>query len=103
MIDLFNSSISLVLSLVIGWTVMSKHVKDGVIVKIGLICLSIGFLAAWMITLQSGYKNSDALEVVHCLIYTGMAVCIGGYKWRTHDGGRGRRMNDWISIEWAEK
>lgn len=96
MLDLFNSWVSFLLAMVIAWAVMSKHVKDGVIVKFGLICLSVGFLVAWMITLQSGYKNSDALESVHCLIYVGLAICVGGYLWRTRCNGKERRATDWI-------
>lgn len=96
MLDLFNSWISFLLAMTIGWAIMSKHIRDGIIVKLGLICLSIGFLAAWLLTLQHGYKNSDALEAIHCLIYIGLAICAGGYLWRTRANGQGRRVTDWV-------
>lgn len=96
MMNLFNSWMSFMLAMVLAWAVMSHHIKDGIVVKIGLICLSLSFLAAWLLTLQTGYQNSEALEAVHCLIYVGLTFCIAGYFWRTRVNGQGRRASDWI-------
>jgi hypothetical protein len=96
MVDMFNSWMSFTLAIVIAWAIMSKHVRDGIVVKIGLICLSISFLSAWLLTLQNGYQNSEALEAIHCLIYIGLAICVAGYFLRTRITAKGRRATDWI-------
>ena len=96
MVDTFNSWMSCALAMVIAWAIMSHKIKDGVIVKIGLICLSLGFLAAWLLTLQSNYRDGDAMEAVHSIIYIGMVICACGYLWRTRFTKQGRRANDWI-------
>jgi hypothetical protein len=106
MIDLFNSGVSLALALVFAWGIMSHRVRDGVVIKIGLICMSLGFLGAWGISMQTrSQANIDGLEAVHTLIYIGLIVCVVGYMFRrrreskrTAGNSRARRVSDWVDL-----
>ena len=106
MIDLFNSAVSLALALVFAWGIMSHRVRDGVVIKFGLICMSLGFLGAWGISMQTKAEmNTDGLEAVHTLIYIGLIICIVGYLLRRHKAMRAtqgaskaRRISDWMDL-----
>jgi hypothetical protein len=99
MIDYFNGGMALILSLTIAWAIMSHRVKDGIVVKIGLSCLSIGFLVAWLLSLERPL-NMDAMESVHALIYVGMIICVVGYLWRLKKPTQQytRRISDWMQL-----
>ena len=57
MIEAFNTIMSLVLALLASVAVLSARVRDGIIIKGGLICIALGFLGAALPTVS---------EVVEC-------------------------------------
>lgn len=98
MIDSFNGFMSVILCVLTGWAVMSNKVKDGVVVKIGLVCLSLGFFGAFAVYFENPNDHDRAIDAVHALIYIGVAVCIFGYWLRTRSG-LNRRIEDWLQTE----
>lgn len=98
MIDHFNAAMSLLLAAAIGWAILSHRVHDGVVVKFGLICLSLGFLGAFLIYLEGAHHHDQAMDNVHALIYIGLLICCFGYWLRTKEG-LNRRIKDWIDTE----
>lgn len=98
MMDLINAWASLALALLTGWAVMSRRVRDGVIIKAGLICLSVGFLCAGMVYLQTPNQHDRRIDAVHLLMYIGLLICLAGYYLRTRRG-LNRRLGDWIDLQ----
>lgn len=97
MIENFNTFMSLILSAITGWAVMSHRVRDGVTVKAGLIWVSIGFLCAALVSIDGGDHNS--LATAYALVFVGLLICAVGYLLRTHRSrrkGTMRRVSDWV-------
>lgn len=99
MLDTFNTTMALILSALSGWAVMSRRVKDGVIVKIALISLALGFLSLFFLALDPGGVEPRAFA--HALIYLGLLGLAVGYwlrcracrrKWQAMP----RRKADWV-------
>lgn len=99
MIENFNTFMSLILSVITGWAIMSQRVRDGVIVKSGLICVAIGFIGAALVSIDNGDHNS--LATAHALVFVGLLICAVGYLLRTHRSrrrGTMRRVSDWVDL-----
>lgn len=99
MIENFNTLMSMVLAALAGWAVMSHRVRDGVVVKSGLILVAVGFIGAALVALDSGDHNS--LASAHALVYVGLLVCALGYllRSRRHRTRRtSRRLSDWVDL-----
>lgn len=97
MLDALNTLMSLAISAFAGWAVMSPCVKDGIVIKIGLGLVSLGFLGAFF----PGVEPTGAAPLVfaHALISLGLLICAAGYLWRTRPQRpriRKRRSSDWI-------
>ena len=78
MIENFNTFMSLLLATISGWAIMSNKVRDGIVIKIGLSFVSIGFFGVFMIALESGGDKS----VGYALVHAGMLLCALGYLFR---------------------
>ena len=101
MIDTINTIMSLALALLSGWAVMSQRVRDGVVIKAGLICIALGFGAASLVTLNA--SGPDALAAAHALVHIGLLICGVGYllRKRMHKrrGIKGlHRLSDWVDL-----
>jgi hypothetical protein len=90
---MFDFVFFLSIAVVLSGFVFSKRIHDGVIIKAGLICTSLGFLGAAMIAIEGGDKFVNALY----LIGLGALTCIGGFIFRGWlTCGKCRRFTDWI-------
>ena len=99
MMETFNTGMSLILSLLAGWAVMSRRVRDGVLIKLALISLAIGFLSLFFLALEPG--GTEPRAFAHALIYLGLLGLAAGYwlrcracraKWQAMP----RRKADWV-------
>lgn len=78
-----NAAASGLISLVLIGAILSPKVHDGVVVKIGLICLAAGFGAIALRLLDGiGPDEVVGLERALLLVNAGIAVVIVGYLMR---------------------
>lgn len=101
MIANFNTFMSVLLASLAGWAIMSHRVRDGVIVKAGLICVALGFLGAALVSIDNGDHNS--LASAYALVFVGLLICAVGYLLRSRrHRSRGisaqRRLSDWVDL-----
>lgn len=97
LIQLFNTSAQFTLALVAGWAVMSPRVNDGIVIKIGLVGISIGFMASVLLSLEP--QGERALAMAHACVHIGALICWVGYLWRKvygKDRRYSKRMSDWV-------
>ena len=92
--DVLNTVVSFVLSAFSGWAIMSRCVRDGIIIKFGLALVSVGFLGAGFLGLDPG--GVRPLLAAHLLVSLGLLICVGGYLLRSRKRGKHlRRASDW--------
>ena len=63
------------------WAILSHRVRDGIVVKVGLIAMTAGFGSA-SLHLLSGDVPPQALARSVVLIEAGMVVALAGAIWR---------------------
>jgi hypothetical protein len=86
------------------WAVLSPRVHDGVVIKVGLILMALGFggIALRMLDPSSAPANQLAEMLARSvfLINIGAAVALAGYRWRTRHKPRvRRRATDWGDLD----
>ncbi len=92
-----NAAASLVLALLAAAAVISPRVRDGVVVKLGLILLALG-AAGLGLALVTGGPMDVALRALG-LQTAGLFVIVGGVLLRAlRPGPRRRRASDWIAL-----
>ena len=99
MIENFNTLMSMLLATITGWAIMSHRVRDGVVVKLGLILVALGFIGAALVSIDGGDHNS--LASAHALVFVGLLVCALGYllrKRRHKQRGGLHRLSDWVDL-----
>lgn len=83
LLSCINAAASGLISLVLIGAILSPKVHDGVVVKIGLICLAAGFGAIALRLLDGiGPDEVVGLERALLLVNSGIAVVIVGYLMR---------------------
>ena len=95
-----NALGSALICICLAWAVLTPGVRDGVIVKAGLICMSLGFgsIAARFVE-NDAIFDVVSLERAILLVNSGLAIVIIGYvlrKARTHHSLR--RATDWGAL-----
>lgn len=95
MLDAFNTTMSLLLSLLAGVAIMHRRVSDGIVIKGGLVCISVGFLGAFFVGLEG--SGPRPLSVSHALVHVGLLICVAGYLLRCRACGKQRRLSDFVS------
>lgn len=89
------------ISLVLVWAILSPRVRDGIVIKAGLICMAMGFGAVAAINLTD-HQSAHALARAQALISSGIAVVILGYLLRrVREGHPVRRETDWADLDEA--
>lgn len=93
---MFNAMFFLVVAFCISCLIMSHKIKDGVVIKFGLILVAIGFVGASSAVLENPENYLPSLR----LIGIGASVCIIGVVIRgLCTGGKCRRFSDWFEHE----
>jgi hypothetical protein len=99
MISLVNTVAVLMLSCAAGLAVMSKSFRDGVVMKVGLIFISFGYFANFLLSLQQ-HHHVQPRELADAIVYCGVLICAYGYARRVRkSAGRVKRRTDWISTQ----
>lgn len=95
MLDTFNATTSLLLFFLSGWAIVHPSVRDGIVIKIGLSCLSIGSLALFFSHVEPS-GGERPMMMAQALRNLGLLICTAGYLWRLRSGPRapGRRLSD---------
>lgn len=93
--DLFNTGMAALLSAAAGLAVMHPQIRCGFLAHVGLVFVSLGFLAVFLMGLQ-GSADHDALAVAHAMVHVGLLLCGAGYWRQFRRRGHQRRASDWI-------
>jgi hypothetical protein len=84
-----------VISLALVVAILSPRVRDGIVIKVGLCAMSLGFGAITMRWLFRPW-NIQMLEAAIAMVEVGAVVAVLGYVWRTRRAGHPlRRSTDW--------
>ena len=96
MIDLFNAISYFLLFVATATAIMHHRFRDGVLMKIGLILMSVGFFAECVLAIQ-GFTQGNPQAVAAALAHTGIIVCVWSYLRRMRaSSGKAKRVSDWI-------
>jgi uncharacterized membrane protein len=97
---LLNSLFCALLAALLGWAVLSRGTQDGLIIKVGLVLMSLGFLAVSCLLLQR--QTMDAFQPIlraGVLIHAGLVVVVVGWALRVRTGhSKLRRYADWVNL-----
>lgn len=93
----FNCIVTGLIAILLGWAVMSPKIKDGLVIKLGLACMAVGFFGvAAMSWLDQWWMMPRALAAIHL----GLLVCIAGAWYRTRKtGGLWSKVTDWGDLD----
>lgn len=97
MLDIFNTTIVGFLALAAGWAVMSPRVQTCLLVHVGLVFVSVGFLGLFLVSLAP-YSYDSGIAAANAFVYLGLVLCSLGYLKRTRKSGHKRRSSDWIDL-----
>ena len=78
-----NGLASFASALVLGGVVLSPKVKDGVVIKAGLIAMIGSFIVTAMLTFEDS-RDWDAYAMANLINRIGLVVALGGVWWRIH-------------------
>ncbi len=94
-----NAAACGLISLALVGAILSPKVHDGIVIKVGLICLAAGF-GAIALRLVDGVGPDDVigLERALLLVNAGIAVVIVGYLMRKALRHPVRRSSDWAQL-----
>lgn len=100
-----NTIVCCLLSLATGWACLSRRVHDGMVIKFGLILLSVGFAAHALLTFD-GIDRWDAIALTRAqlLINAGMVIVVMGWLLRgraTRAHAPERRASDFVDLDAA--
>lgn len=93
--DVLNTLMAGALSAIAGWIAMSPRFRTGLTIHIGLVMVSLGFLALCLSGMQT-FAFRSGLAAANALINLGLVVCAIGYAWRARRRGHQRRASDWV-------
>lgn len=103
LVSIINAIASACIAATLIAAMLSKRIHDGVIVKVGLGCMALGFVVCTLHMLRIGMTDIVGLERSMLFINSGIAVVIIGYVSRCRGAGHAlRRLTDWTDIEGPE-
>lgn len=80
---MFNAAVCVLLAACVGWVVLDPRIHEGLVVRLGLVCMALGF-AAMAATLATAV-DAEGLRVVGraaALVHLGLVVSVVGFVWR---------------------
>ena len=98
---LVNAAACGAISLALLWAILSPRVHDGVVIKVGLICMALGF-GAIAVRLLGDQGSSQEFAVLKALavVNAGIAIVIVGYVLRkVRRQHPVRRSTDWGELD----
>lgn len=86
-VTLTNLGTSAAISAACAWAVMSHAVRDGVVIKLGLVAMSLGHaMVAFQLADGIGPTDLLALNRARFVCNAGFIVVVLGYVWRRRRG-----------------
>lgn len=80
-----------------AWAVLSPRVRDGVVIKVGLIFAAQGF-AGLGLALAVGHPFVIIVRALG-LLHVGLLIVVCGWIWRMRrEGNSQRRVSDWMDL-----
>ncbi len=78
-----NAFAALLLACICAWAILSPRVRDGVVIKLGLILMAIGYLVT-VAQLADGMDCSDLQGLARSELLTrvGLLIVAAGWLWR---------------------
>lgn len=101
MVEVFNGAVHLAIGVVLIAAVLSRKVKDGIVVKAGLICLALAFASVGCMLID-GIAWGGAIYLARALVLqsVGLLLLVAGYLIRRHRAGTPlTRISDWIDLD----
>lgn len=97
-----NAICSAMIAIVLIAAVLNKRVFDGIVIKVGLCSMAIGFGVAAVHMSRIAAADVTGIQRALLLINAGIAVVLFGYVFRhKHVGHALRRATDWADLdEW---
>lgn len=81
-------------ALAMSWLVLSPRVQEGLVIKAGLIAMSMSLLATAWHTLADS-ENWNAMWAAGLTLRAGLLVVVLGIAWRKHTRGSWASATDW--------
>jgi hypothetical protein len=95
-IAIINALSSGIIAIALIAAVLSTRVRDGLIIKVGLCSMALGFVVIALHMLKIAGADVQGLARAMLLINSGITVVIIGYLFRTRNSGHAlRRITDW--------
>lgn len=101
LLQIVNATMCGGIGLVLVAAVLSPRVRDGVVIKTGLITMAAGFLSlAWVVAGVGGAQcEAPLLLRLLALVHTGVLVVVVGYVLRARKAHPMRRATDWAELD----
>lgn len=92
----FNAIVTGLIALALVWAVMSPKIEDGLVIKLGLASMALGFMGVSVMSwLDQWWTMPQALAAIHI----GLILCGVGYWYRSKRAHKPlRRATDWADL-----
>jgi hypothetical protein len=99
LISAINAAVCLSLSILCIFAILHPSVNDGIVIKFGLILLTVGFgTMAYKLSGMCDLYDVQSLEKTLLIIHLGALVLVVGYLLRVLKAGhKMQRVSDWFS------
>lgn len=96
-----NALVSAALCAASGYAVVSPRVRDGILAKLGLVAISIGFgVSAVVLMASPGCDGAATIGRAHMMVHVGLLIVAAAWWIRVKRHRRVlRRASDWMDLE----
>jgi hypothetical protein len=97
-ISAFNAVVCFAMFVVCILAILHPSVQDGIVIKFGLILLTVGFgTVAYKLSGMCDLYDIGGLGRALFLVHAGAIVLVVGYLWRAFKAGKNlHRLSDWV-------
>ena len=98
-ISVFNAWACGFITVALLWAILSRHVRDGIIVKAGLILMSLGHGTIALRFFDMWVTDALRMDRAILLINAGLLLVLLGYFLRSRSRHGARRLTDWTDFD----
>ena len=100
---IINTTGSVLVLSVVGWLILTRHVHEGVLIKLGLICIEAAAFGLAVIVCRAGLPvELVAVARVAAVWHIGVVVTLAGVVWRLlrrpEVAAAARQASGWVSL-----